>query len=125
MKSPVSLRRAAFAFAATLIAQVSLADEPAAGTDRLDGVTVKAHTPAWVTLKLFPAMVTVAVRGDVAVFALTVRLTVPLPDPEAPEATTIHETGLAAVQLHPVPTVTLTPTVSPAATAFLLLGLMA
>ena len=107
------------------VAIESVLDEPAAGTDRFAGVTVKAHTPAWVTLKLLPAIVTVAVRDEVAVFVLTVRLTLPLPDPEAPEATTIHETGLAAVQLHPVPAVTLTLTVSPAATAFLLLGLMA
>jgi hypothetical protein len=107
------------------VAIESVLEEPAAGTDRFAGVTVKAHAPAWVTLKLLPAIVTVAVRGDVAVFAATVRLTEPLPDPEAPDATTIHETGLVAVQLQPVPAVTVTLTDSPAATAFLLPGLMA
>ena len=108
-----------------LVAIESVLDEPAATTDRLDGVTVKAHTPAWVTVKLFPAMVTVAVRDDVPGLADTVRLTDPLLDPDAPEVTTTHETWLDAVQLHPVPAVTLTLTVSPAATAFLLAGLMA
>ena len=39
-----------------LVAIDSMPDEPAAATDRLDGVTVKAHTPAWVTVKLFPAI---------------------------------------------------------------------
>ena len=35
-----------------LVAIDSMPDEPAAATDRLDGVTVTAHTPAWVTEKL-------------------------------------------------------------------------
>ena len=106
------------------VAIESVLEDPAADTDRLDGVTVKAHTPAWVTVKLRPAMVTVAVRGDVAGLAATIRFTVPLPDPEAPDVTTIHETGLVAVQLQPVPAVTATEADSPAATAFLLPGLI-
>src|SRR5262245_48577260 len=108
-----------------VVAIDNVLDVPAAATDRLDGVTVKAQLPAWVTVKFFPAMVTVAVRDDVPGLADTVRVTDPLLDPDAPEVTTAHETGLDAVQLHPVPAVTLTLIVSPAATAFLLPGLMA
>jgi len=59
--------------------------------------------------------VTVAFRPAVAEFAFTLRFTVPLPLPDAPDVTTIHETGLVAVQLHPVPPVTVTLVVSPAA----------
>lgn len=103
----------------------SVLEVPAAATDRLDGVTVKAHEPACVTMKLLPAMVAVALREEVPELADTRRFTVPLLDPDAPDVTTSQETGLVAVQLHPLPAVTLTLIVSPAATAFLLVGLMA
>jgi hypothetical protein len=66
----------------------------------------------------------VAVRPAVAEFAFTRRLTVPLPVPDAPDMTTIHETGLVAVQPHPLPPVTVTLVVSPAAATLLLTGLM-
>ena len=42
----------------------SVLEVPAAATDRLDGVTVKAHEPACVTMKLLPAMVAVAKKPD-------------------------------------------------------------
>jgi hypothetical protein len=99
-------------------------DEPAAGMDRVDGVTVNVHPPACVTVNVLPAMITPAVRDAVPGLAATVRITVPLPDPDAPEVTTIHEAGLVAVQLHAVPAPTLTLADSPPAAAFLLPGLM-
>lgn len=103
----------------------NMLDEPAAETDSVDGVTVNAHPPAWVTVKLLPARVTLAVRDEVPGLAATVRLTAPLPDPDAPDVTTIQETGLVAVQRHPVPALTLTLVDSPAAGVFLLPGFMA
>ena len=67
---------------------------------------------------------TVTFRPAVAEFAFTLRFTVPLPVPDAPDVTTIHETGLVAVQPHPLPPVTVTLLVSPAAATLLLTGLM-
>jgi hypothetical protein len=52
--------------------------------------------------------VTVPVRLVVAVFAATVRATVPLPLPLAPALIVIHEAPLAAVQPHPAAAVTVT-----------------
>jgi len=68
--------------------------------------------------------VTVAFRPAVAEFAFTLRFAVPLAVPDAPDVTTIHETGLVAVQLHPVPPVTVTLVVSPAAATLRLTGLI-
>jgi hypothetical protein len=68
--------------------------------------------------------VTVAVRLAVAELAFTARVTVPLPVPVAPDVTTIHETGLVAVQPHPLPPVTVTLVDSPVAATLLLTGLI-
>jgi hypothetical protein len=51
--------------------------------------------------------VIVPAREDVAVFAATLKVTVPLADPVAPAVTVIQPTLLTAVQLHPLPAVTL------------------
>jgi hypothetical protein len=69
-------------------------------------------------------MVTVAVRAEVAELAFTLKFTVPLPVPVAPDVTTTHETGLVAVQPHPLPPVTVTLVDSPAAATLLLTGLI-
>ena len=64
-----------------------------------------------VTRNVFPAMVAVPVRGDVAVLASAVRTTCPLPAPLAPEVMCSHPDPLAstlAVHLQPVPVVTCT-----------------
>jgi hypothetical protein len=45
----------------------------------------------------------VPVRGVVVVFAATVNVTVPLPDPLAPPVTLIQLALLVAVQAHPAP----------------------
>src|SRR5688572_19682124 len=43
--------------------------------------SVIGHAPAWVTVSVRPAIVTVPVRGDVLVFACALIVTLPLPDP--------------------------------------------
>jgi len=75
---------------------------------RVVGATVKTQgAPAWVTVKVCPAMVNVPVRGDVDVFAAMENATVPLPDPLAPDVIVSQEALLVAVQLHPDVVVTL------------------
>jgi hypothetical protein len=76
---------------------------PAAGRDSLSGETVKVHAvPLWVTVTVCPATVSVPMRCDATVRALTLKVTVPLPDPFAPRVTVSQpELLLAAVQLQP------------------------
>jgi hypothetical protein len=70
-------------------------------------VSVQA-TPAWLTVKVLPAIVSVPVRGFAVVLAAVVKDAVPLPDPVAPAVTVIHAALLTVVQLHPVGAVTFT-----------------
>ncbi len=73
------------------------------------GETVKVHgggAPDWVTVTVWPAMVSVPVRGEVAVFASIEKATVPLPLPVTPDVMVIQEALLVAVQLQPVAVVT-------------------
>ena len=85
----------------------TLAEPPAAAAVADPGETVKEHEmPASVTVKVFPAIVTVPVREPLALFAATLIRTVPLPDAEAPDVTVIHDALLVAVQLHPLVAVT-------------------
>jgi hypothetical protein len=69
-------------------------------------VSVQA-TPACVTVKLLPAIVSVPVRDEVLVFAAVPKLTLPLPEPDAP-AVTVSQPGLllTAVQAQPAGAVT-------------------
>ena len=60
-------------------------------------------TPAWVTVTVCPATVSVPVRWVVAVLAATVKLTPPLPDPLAPAVMVIQLALVAAVHEQPVP----------------------
>ena len=76
-------------------------------------VSVQA-TPTCVALKVLPAIVTVPVRAVLAGFAAALKVTVPLPEPEAPPVTVIQESLLVADQLQPVGAVTATPVDSPA-----------
>ena len=71
---------------------------------------------AWFTVKLCPAIVNVADRAVVPVFAATLNATEPLPVPLAPLVIVTHVTGLVAVQAQPVAAVTLTVPVPPLAT---------
>jgi hypothetical protein len=67
-----------------------------------------------VNVNVWPPIVTVPVRGPPLVPA-TASLTVPSPDPLAPDATVIQLAPLTAVQAHPGPAVTPTETSPPAA----------
>jgi hypothetical protein len=94
-------------------------DQPLAGTVWLAGAIAKLHDVACVTVNVWPAIVNVPVRKTPG-FTATVKLTVPLPVPEAPDVTVIQLTLATAVHEHPVPAVTaLEPVPPPAATAWL------
>ena len=70
--------------------------------------------PACVTVNVLPAIVTVPVRDDVLVLAATLRPTLPLPDPLAPDVTVIQPVLLlTAVHVQPLAADTLTVTVPP------------
>ena len=86
--------------------------ELAVGADRLPGVVGGAAAALWLIVKPVPATVNVAVRAA-PVLAATVKVTVPLPDPPADTVTKVAE--LVAVQVQPVPAVTGTDPVPPAA----------
>jgi hypothetical protein len=64
--------------------------------------------PAWVTVKVWPAIVSVPVRDEVLVLAATLYATVPLPVPLVPEVIVIQLALLAPVHVQPVPAVTVT-----------------
>ncbi len=71
------------------------------------GETVKVQgTPACVTVTVWPAMVSVPVRGDVAVLAAMENATVPLPLPLAPDVMVSQEALLVAVHVQPAVVVT-------------------
>jgi hypothetical protein len=72
--------------------------------------------PACVTVNVRPPIAIVAVRGEVLVFAAPLYVTVPLPVPVAPPVTVSHVALLVAVHAQPVPEVTPTVPVPPAAT---------
>jgi hypothetical protein len=98
---------------------------PLAGEFRLTGEIENVQgAPAWVTVKVWPATVSVPVRDEVDVLAATVNATVPLPLPEAPLVTVIHAALLVAVQAQPLVVVTATVELSPAAGEFQLAGAM-
>jgi hypothetical protein len=87
---------------------------PAADDVCVPGEIEKAHGAACVTVKVWPATVTVPVRSAPA-FAATATLTVPFPVPVPPLATVSHAALLVALQAQVLPAVTPTLAVSPAA----------
>jgi hypothetical protein len=88
---------------------------PGIGMVRTVGVSVDAHgAPACVTATVCPAMVSVAVRDDIAVFAAAVTFAPPLPDPVAPLVNVNHAALLVAVHVHAVDAATPTAAVPPA-----------
>jgi hypothetical protein len=90
--------------------------DPAGGADTVSGLTVKLHViPDWVTVNVRPAIVAVPIRWVEAVFAATVTLALPLPVPFAPAVIVSQLSPLVAVHPHPLPAVTATTVVSPAA----------
>jgi hypothetical protein len=58
--------------------------------------------PAWVIVTVLPAIVSVPLRDEVELFALTENATVPLPEPVLPLVTVIQDALLTAVQAQPV-----------------------
>jgi hypothetical protein len=88
---------------------------PAAGTFWVGGATTKLHaTPSWVTVNVCPAIVSVPVRAD-PVFAAALKVTDPLPLPDA-ALVIVSQFALAlAVHAHPLAVVTATVPVPPAA----------
>ena len=63
---------------------------------------------AWLTVNVWPATVKVPVRDVVLVLAATEKLTVPFPALLLPPVMVIQAVLLVAVQLQPIPAVTLT-----------------
>jgi hypothetical protein len=86
---------------------VPLAD-PAPGLAPVAEREKLPEPPAWVTVKVCPAIVSVPTRELQLVLAETLQVTEPLPTP--PVGVQFNQLGvlLHAVQLHPLPAVTLT-----------------
>jgi hypothetical protein len=70
-----------------------------------------------VTVKVWPPAVMLPLRGDVVVFAATLKPTVPLPEPVAPLVIVSQAAEVVAVQAQLLPAVTLNVPVPPAAGA--------
>jgi hypothetical protein len=71
------------------------------GTDLLSERSAKTQVLDCVTVKVFPAIVSVPVRSVVPEYEATVNTADPLPVPLAPDVTVIHATLLAAVHEQP------------------------
>ena len=69
-------------------------------------VIVKVGAPDWVIVKVFPAIVRVAGRVAVVVFAATVKLTVPSPVPDLPDVIVVQLGEADALQLQALSVVT-------------------
>ena len=79
------------------------------GADQVDGDIVKLPaSPAWVTLKLCPAMVTEQLRNEQLVFAVVLTVTIPLPVPLVGDTVNQLEHGFDTDQLQPPTVVTVT-----------------
>ena len=89
---------------------------PLAGavSDTTGGV-VSGGVAAWLTIKVWPAIVSVAVRCIAAVLAPTEYVTVPLPVPAFPELTEIQDALLVEIQTQPALAVTVALPVPPLA----------
>ena len=99
-----------------VVVTLTVPEPPAAANDWLAGERLKVQAaPAWVTVNVLPATVSVPVRGVVAVVAAAVKLTDPLPVPLAPALIVSHATLLVADHPHPAPAVTPTVPLPPAA----------
>jgi hypothetical protein len=77
--------------------------------------SVKLQVPACEIWRVCPAAVRVAVRAAAFLFCGALKVTVPLPVPLAPDVMVSQVALLVAVQVHPVPVVTLAVPVPPAA----------
>jgi hypothetical protein len=123
--APVPLAPAVTVSQAALLVDVQVHPLPAetdvlvdcaeAPTERLVGEIEYEQAAACVTVNVWPATVSVPVRAVVAVLAAALKETVPLPEPLAPLVTASQEALLTAVHAQPVPAVTFTVPVPPAA----------
>ena len=93
---------------------------PAAGL-ALVGLIEYVHPLAWLTVKVWPAIVIVPVRAA-SVFAATEYPTEPLPEPLAPLVIVSHAAFDVAVHAQPVPAVTATVPVEAPAPGLALVG---
>jgi hypothetical protein len=99
-----------------VVVTLMVPEPPAAANAWLAGEIVNAQpTPACVTVNVLPAMVSVPVRGVVAVEAATAKVTDAVPLPVAPVVTDSHAALLVAPQAQPAAAVTATLPVPPAA----------
>jgi hypothetical protein len=99
-----------------VVVTATLPVPPAAANACDDGEMLNAQpAAACVTVKLWPAIVSVAVRATVMLFAATLKLTVPLADPLDPAVTVTQLASLVAVHAQPVIVVTATLPVPPLA----------
>jgi hypothetical protein len=103
----------------TSLPPVAAADVNDRLVGEIDGEQLAA---AWVTVNVVPAIVNVPVRLEATVFAATLNVAEPLPDPVAPPLTVIHGALLVAVQAQPVATVTLLLPLPPAAVTDCVVG---
>jgi hypothetical protein len=99
-----------------IVVTLTLPVPPDAATACVDGEMLNEQPkPDCVTVKMFPAIARVPVRDVVAVAAATAKVTVPLPEPDAPPLTDSQDALLAALHAHPDPAVTATLPLPPAA----------
>jgi hypothetical protein len=99
-----------------VVVTATLPVPPAAPNACDDGEMLNAQpAAACVTVKLWPAIVSVAVRATVVAFAATLKLTVPLAEPLDPAVTVTQLAPLVAVHAQPVVVVTATLPVPPLA----------
>ena len=91
-----------------LAAVTAVVDDPPADVSvRESGDTLSVQdVPLWVTVTAWPATVSVPMRCAVDVFAVTLKVTVPLPEPLAPLLMVSQAALLVAVHVHPVAAVT-------------------
>ena len=97
-------------------------DPPPAAAGCAFGEIAKLQIPLCVTVSVCPAIVSVPVRGLVAVFAATVYAAVPFPVPLPPLVTVIQDALLAPVQAQPLVVDTAVVNDPPAATAVCAFG---
>jgi hypothetical protein len=90
------------------VSTVSIPVPPAAAWVKDSGLTTNVQGADCVTVKVLVAIVTVALRALVVVFAATLKLTVPLAEPLAPAVTVIQLAPLVAVHAQPDVVVTAT-----------------
>lgn len=107
-----------------VVVTVTDALPPDAGTDCDVGAMVYVHGVAasCVMVKVCPPAVIVPLRELVALFAATLKATVPLPEPLAPLVIVIHDALLVAVHVHPLPLVTVNDPVAPPETTLVETG---